>query len=177
MKKLLLFTLLLFPITAFSQSVKDLFLQIPKEVSDITVENRQKLITETAGDFLKFRLSEAQRGEMKIINRKKDEVLVGMTTNNCDGNDLHIWNVKKGVWKDVTKNVINPIGKEDVVNILRVSPVSISKLDQELGIAMFYAFTTDSTDLRLIARKQDGCDVAGTVYTYIFNGKKFVVKK
>jgi hypothetical protein len=177
MKKLLLFTLLLFPITAFSQSVKDLFLQIPNNVLDVTVENRQKLITETVGDFLKFRLSEAQRGEMKIISRKKDEVLVGMTTNNCDGNDLHIWNVKKDVWKDVTKNVIKPIGKEDVVNILRVSPVSISKLDQELGIAMFYAFSTDSTDLRLIARKQDGCDVAGTVYTYIFNGKKFVVKK
>ncbi len=177
MKKLLLFTLLLFPTIAFSQSAKDLFLQLPKENVEITVENRQNLITQSEGDLLKFRLSEARKGELKIINRKKDEILTGVTINDCDGNTLQFFKVKNGVWKDVTKDVIKPIGKDDVVNILRISPVSVSKLDQELGIAMFYEFSADSTNVKLIARKQNGCEIAGTVYNYKFNGKKFEIVK
>jgi hypothetical protein len=177
MKKLLLFTLLLFPTIAFSQSAKDLFLQMPKSSVEIAVENRSNLITENVGDYLKFRMSEAQRGELKIINRKKDEILVGVTVNDCDGYALQFLKVKNGVWKDVTKDLIKPLGKDDIVNIMRVSPVSISKLNQELGIAMFYEFSADSTNLRLIARKQNGCEIAGTVYNYKFNGKKFEVVK
>ncbi len=177
MKTLLLFTLLLFPTIAFSQSVSELFLQIPTDIFEVSKENRQKLVIETSGNLLRFRLSEGRQGELKVISQKKDEILVGITTNNCDGNTLQFFKVKKGVWKDVTKDVIKPIGKDDVVNILRVSPVSVSKLDQELGIAMFYEFSADATNVKLIARKQNVCEVAGTVYNYKFNGKKFEIIK
>lgn len=177
MKKLLLFTFLLFPAIAFSQSVKDLFLQIPIENLKVSIENRQKLISESSQDFIKFKLSETQYGEMKILSQKKDELMVGLTTNDCNGNELIIWNIKKGIWKDFTKNVIKPIGKDDIINILRVSPVSVSKLDQEIGIVLLYQFSKDSTTLRLIARKQDSCMIAGTVYTYKFNGRKFEIQK
>ena len=177
MKNLLLLTLLLIPSIAFSQSVKDLFLQLPKEVLDIAVENRQTLITQSEGDFLKFRQSEARKGELKIISQKKDEILVGVTVSDCEGNTLQFMKVKNGIWKDVTNDVIKPLGKNDLVNILKASPVTVTNPNQELGIAMFYEFAADSTNLKLIARKQDGCDIAGTVYNYTFNGKKFVIQK
>jgi hypothetical protein len=177
MKKLVLLVVLLFPILAFSQDVKNVFLTIPINYLEVSAENRSKIITETKNDLLKFRLSEAKYGEVKIISQKKDEILVGMTTNNCDGNTLQFLKVKNGNWKDVTKDIIKPLGKDDLINILRVSPVSISKLDQELGIAMFYEFSEDLNALKLIARKQDSCDVAGTVYNYKFNGKKFEIVK
>ena len=177
MKTLLLFTFLLFPSITFSQSVNYLFLQIPNEILEVSAENRPKLIIETKGDFLKFRLSEARKGELKIVSQKKDEVLVGMTVSDCEGNTLQFFKVKNGSWKDVTKDVIKPLGKNDLVNILKASPVTVTNPNQELGIAMFYEFATDSTNLKLIARKQDSCDVAGTVYNYKFNGKKFDIQK
>jgi hypothetical protein len=174
MKKLLLFTLLLFPITAFSQSVNDLFLQIP---NDVLPENRAKLITETKGDLLKFRLSESRRGELKIFMQKKNEILLGMATGDCDSSEIRFWSIKKGVWKTVTNDVIKPLGKDDVVAILKASPATVSDPNQSLDIAYFYNFHSDSTDLELFARKQNSCEVAGKVYDYKFNGKKFVNKK
>ncbi len=177
MKTYIFFILTLFPTFVFSQDVKSLYLTIPIDVLQTSVENRAKLITETEGNLLKFRLSDARKGELKIINQKKNEVLVGMTISDCDGNNLQFFKVKNNSWKDVTKDVIKPIGKDDVVAILKVSPVSVSKINQELGIAMYYEFSTDSTNLRLIARKQDSCDIAGIVYNYNFNGKKFEIKK
>lgn len=177
MKKLFLLVLFLFPTFVFAQDVKNVFLMIPSDYISVSTDNRPSIITETNNDLLKFRLSEARRGEVKIINRKKDEMIVGLTTSNCEGNTLQFLKVKNGVWKDVTKDVIKPIGKDDIINILRVSPVSISKIDQELGIAMFYEFSADSANLKLFARKQDSCDIAGTVYTYQFNGKKFEIVK
>lgn len=175
MKKFILLMLLVFPMFAFSQDVNELFLQIPNDALVIPKENRPKLVIETKNDLLKFRLSEARKGEFKVISENKDEILVGMTISNCDGNSLQFWKVKKGVWKDVTKSVIKPIGKDDIANILRVSPVSVDKANQDAGIAMLYEFSADSDDLRLIARKQDSCDIAGTVYNYKFNGKKFEI--
>ena len=169
--------LLIFPTMAFSQDVNALFLQIPSDALVIPKENRPQLVISTKNDLLKFRLSEARKGEFKIISENKGETLVGMTISNCDGNSLQFWKVKKGVWKDVTKAVIKPIGDNDIANILRVSPATVSKANQELGIAMLYEFSADSTDLQLIARKQDSCEVAGTVYNYKFNGKKFEVKQ
>lgn len=174
MKILLLLTLLLLPTITFSQTINELFLQIP---NDILPENRTNLITETKGDLLKFQLSEARNGELKIISQKKDEILVGMTISNCDGNTLQFLKVKNGVWKVVTDDIIKPLGKDDLVNILKASPVTVTNPNQELGIAMFYEFSSDSTNVKLIARKQDSCEVAGTVYNYKFNGKKFVIQK
>lgn len=173
MKKLLLLAFLLFPSLAFSQDVKNVFLMIPADYLQVSVDNRPKLIIETSNDLLKFRLSEAQKGELKIISQKKDEILAGMTISDCDGNSLQFLRVKNGVWKDVTNEVIKPLGKDDLVNILKASPVTLTSPNQELGIAMFYEFAADSTNLRLIARKQNSCEVSGTVYNYKFNGKKF----
>lgn len=177
MKTLLLLTFLLLPSLAFSQDVKNVFLMIPSDYLAVPVDNRPKIITETNDDLLKFRLSESRKGELKILSQKKDEILVGMTVSDCEGNTLQFLKVKNGVWKDVTKDVIKPLGKDDFVNILKASPVTVTNPNQELGIAMFYEFAADSTNLRLIARKQDSCEVSGTVYNYKFNGKKFEVIK
>lgn len=177
MKILILFTLLFSPTIIFSQSVKDLFLQIPNNVLEVSTENRPKLITEIADNLLKFRLSEVRKGELKIISQNKDEVLAGMTVSDCDGNSLQFLRVKNGVWKDVTKDLIKPLGKDDLVSILKASPVTVTNLNQELGISMFYEFSADSNKLKLIARKQDSCEIAGAVYNYNFNGKKFEIIK
>lgn len=177
MKILLFFALLLSPTIILSQSVKDLFLQIPNGVLEVSIETRPKIITETTNDLLKFRLSEARKGELKALSQKKDEILVGMTVSDCEGNTLQFLKVKNGVWKDVTKDVIKPLGKDDVFNILAVSPVTITKIEQQPEIAIFYEFSANSTNLKLIARKQDSCDIAGTVYDYKFNGKKFEIAK
>lgn len=177
MKKFILLILLIFPTFAFSQDVNALFLEIPSDVLQVSAENRPKLVIETKNDWLKFRLSQARKGEFKIVSENKGEILVGMTISDCDGNSLQFWKVKKGVWKDVTKSVIKPIGDKDIANILRVSPVTLTKSNQELGIAMFYEFSADSTNLQLIARKQDSCEIAGTVYNYEYNGKKFEITK
>lgn len=173
MKNLLLLTLLLIPSIAFSQDVKNVFLMIPSTYLTVPVDSRPKLIIETKNDLLKFRLSEARKGELKIISQKKDEILVGITVSDCDGNTLQFLRVKNGVWKDVTNDIIKPLGKNDLVNILKASPVTLTDPNQELGIAMFYEFVSDSNNLRLIARKQDSCEVSGTVYDYKFNGKRF----
>ncbi len=174
MKKLLLFTLLMFPTIAFSQSVNDLFLQIPK---DVLPENRAKMITETKGDLLKFRLSEARRGELKIFMQKKNEILLGMAISDCDSSEIRFWSIKKSVWKVVTNDVIKPLGKNDIVAILKASPATISNPNQSLDITYFYNFHSASSNLELMARKQNSCEVAGKIYDYKFNGKKFVVQK
>lgn len=175
MKKLILLAILIFPSLAFSQDVKNVFLMIPSDYLSVSVDNRPKIIIETTNDLLKFRLSEVRKGELKIISQKKNEILVGMAVSDCEGNTLQFLKVKNGVWKDVSNDVIKPIGKDDLVNILKASPVTVTNPNQELGIAMFYAFSADSTDLRLIARKQDNCEISGTVYSYKFNGKKFEI--
>ncbi len=177
MKKLILITLLLLPTFAFSQTVNELFLKIPFDALVASPENREKMITETKGDLLKFRMSEARRGEVKIFAQNKDETLIGMAVDGCDFSDLTFWKVKKGKWKIVTKEVIKPITAKDIPAILKASPTTISSPNQSLGIVYFYNFFNDSTNIELIARKQDSCDVSGKVYNYKFNGKKFVVLK
>lgn len=177
MKILLLFTLLLFPTFAFSQSVKDLFLQIPHDVLDVPTENRPKLITETGDSLLTFRLSETSRGELKIVAQKKGEILLGISVSDCESSSLQFWNVKNSVWKEITKDVIQSLGAKDVVAILKASPAAINNPNQSLEIAYFYQFAADSNALQLIARKQDSCEIAGKIYGYKFNGKKYQITK
>lgn len=150
---------------------------LPSDYLTVLVDNRPKVITETRGDLLKFRLSEARKGELKLVSQKKDEILVGMTVSDCDENILQFLKVKNGIWKDVTKDLIKPLGKDDFINILKASPVTVTNPNQKLGIAMFYEFSADSNNLRLIARKQDSCEISGTVYNYKFDGKKFEIAK
>jgi hypothetical protein len=177
MKKLLLLTFLLFPTIVFSQDVKELFLKIPFDVLMLSPESREKMITETKGDLLKFRLSEARRGEVKIFSQKSGETLFGMAVDNCDSSDIQFWKVKNGKWKLVTNEVIKPITAKDIPAILKVSPTTLENVNQNIGIAYFYNFHSDSTNIEMIARKADSCEVAGKVYDYKFNGKKFVVQK
>jgi hypothetical protein len=176
-KILILFTILLLPTMAFSQTVNELFLQIPNESLSVATENRPKMITETEGELLKFRLSEARQGEVKIIGRKKDEIILGFSVNDCDSSSLQFWSVRKGVWKDSTNSIIKPLGENDVTAILKISPAAVSNPNQTLDIGYFYKFNAESTNLQLIARKQNSCEIAGTVYDYKFDGKKFAIKK
>lgn len=143
----------------------------------VSAENRKNLIVESRETFLKLKFSETLNGEFKVINQKKDETLVGLVRSDCDQSDIQFWQVKKGVWKDVTKNVIEPLGKKDVIAILEASPAEIEDLSQKIEIPFFYTFDTDSNNLRLIARKQSSCEIAATVYLYTFNGKKYVKNK
>jgi hypothetical protein len=177
MKTLLLLTLLLFPTIAFSQTVKELYFKIPIDVLILSPENREKMIIETKGDLLKFRMSEARRGEVKIFSQKNGETLIGMAVDDCDSSDLQFWKVKNGKWKLVTNDVIKPITATDIPAILKVSPTTVENVNQNIGIAYFYNFHSDSNNIEMIARKADSCDVAGKVYDYKFNGKKFVIQK
>lgn len=78
--------------------------------------------------------------------------------------------------KETTNSVIRPLGKYDVTAILKVSPAQISNVNQTLDIAYFYKLNVDSSNIPLITRKQDSCEIAGKVYSYKFNGKKFVIQ-
>lgn len=135
------------------------------------------MIIETKDDLIKFRTSGARRGEVKIFAQTKSETLIGMALDNCESSDLKFWKVKNGKWKLVTNSVIKPLGARDIPAILEVSPTTIVGLNQTLGIAYFYNFLSDSTNIELFARKPDNCDVAGKVYDYEFNGKSFVIAK
>ncbi len=177
MKKLLLIGLLLFPTIAYSQTVNELFMKIPFDVLPASPESRTKMIIETKSDLLKFRMSEARRGEVKIFAQKNGETLIGMAVDDCESSDLKFWKFKNGKWKLVTKDVVKPITAKDIPAILAVSPTTVTSLNQTLGIAYFYNFHSDSTDIELFARKPDSCDVAGKVYDYKFNGKKFEIVK
>lgn len=177
MKSLILIISLLSPSLGVAQDPKELFLMTPTDYLEITGENRSKTITETKGDLLKFELSPERRGEYKVLQRKKDEIFVGITVSDCGGNSLHLLKLKNNRWRDVTKDVMKPLGKADLLNILKVSPVTLSSPDQETGIALFYEFDANSSNIRLLARKQDNCEVSGVVYNYRFNGKNFEILK
>jgi hypothetical protein len=177
MKTFILFTLLLFPALTFSQTVNELFLQFPNEIIEVLTVNRPKIIIETTGDLLKFRLSEARQGEFKIVAQKKNEIIIGMSVSNCEESSLRFWKVKNGVWKETTNSIIKPLGKKDITQILKVSPANITNSNQTLGITTYYKFNPDSSNIQLIARKQNSCEIAGKIYEYKFNGKTFVIQK
>jgi hypothetical protein len=69
--------------------------------------------------------------------------------------------------------VLKPLGKDDVIAILKASPATIESLDQTIDISYFHKFSADSSDLELIARRQGSCEVAGRVHLYKFNGKRY----
>jgi hypothetical protein len=160
-----------------AQTAEELFVRVPKDAVTVEGEKRRELIAESKGDFLKLKLDEETTGEFKIVSQKKDEFLVGVILKDCEHSRIAFWQMKKDVWKDVTDKVIEPVGKNDVVEILKVSPVEIENLNQKVNISFFYTFEDDSGNLRLIARKQDNCEIAGTVYRYTFNGKKYIKDK
>lgn len=166
-----------FPAVGYAQSIEELFINVPKDDVTVAKENRKELIAESRGNFLKLKLNDETTGEFKILSKKKDEFLVGVIWKDCDQSNINFWQIKKGVWKEVTKNTIGSLGEKDVLNILAASPATVVSLSQKIEISYFYTFETASSDLQLIARKQGNCEIAGKVYDYKFNGKRFNIVK
>lgn len=165
-----------FNISVSAQTIEELFTLVPDTVVKTTGAERSKLITYFADDFLSLEHGESSTGEFKIISQSKVVSLVGLIWKNCDQSDITLWQFKKGLWKDVTKKMLTSLGKNDVINILSVSPATVNDLSQKIDISYFYTFAAGG-DLQLMARKQDSCEVAGKVYDYKFNGKKFSIIK
>lgn len=162
-------------ISTSAQSIEDLFVKAPDTVVNVSGEERRQLIETSTPTHLTLKLNEQTSGEFKIVSQKKDEFIVGLIWKNCDQSDITFWQIKKGVWKDTTKAMLAPLGKKDVINILAASPATIEKLSDKVEISFFYTFAANDLGLQLIARKQGTCEVAGKVYDYRFNGKKFII--
>lgn len=161
---------------ANAQTARELYLSAPTSVLNKTAEQRTSSIASETATHLKLTLTAESNGEFKLVYQAKGESIVGLTTSNCDASDLRFWSVRGDKWSDATKRVIKPLGKSDVVEILKASPAEISSLEQKIEIAYFYKFAADTNSLELIARKQGSCDIAGTVYNYAFDGKRYTRK-
>lgn len=174
---LFLFISLLFASPAFSQDAASLFNSAPDAAVGLGKSSRESAIITRGATHLVFRLSEARRGEIKIVAQNSRESIVGVTVGDCDESDLKFFSVAKGKWTDKTSKIIRPLGEKDVVAILSASPVTIEKPNQSTSVALFYEFDEASSILRLFARKQESCDRAGMVYEYAFDGRKYSIRK
>lgn len=166
--------LLTFFSTVRAMDIKDLFFQMPSEM--LKSVNRSESITENDSKILKLKFPQNFSGEFKILSEKKDETILGFSVYSCDESDLEIWSLKKGVWNEITDSVIPKLGKKDVIEMLKVSPATVEKLNESISIPYFFSFGLTDSDLKLIVRKQKSCEIAGTVYDYKFSGKKFIRK-
>lgn len=153
--------------------VKELFLNLPAIILKEVNKNKSIVETNTEKSLLKLKFPKGFSGEFKVLSEKKDETTVGLSVYSCDESQLEIWSLKKGNWKEITDSAVPKLGEKDVVEMLKVSPATIEKLSEAVSIPYFFTF--DSTnDLQLIVRKQTACEIAGKVYKYKFNGKKFI---
>lgn len=178
MKILLLLVILVFAsLPAFAQDAAALFLTAPDDAVGAPAASRTGLIIERGATLVAFRLSDARRGEFKIVSQNSRELIVGIAVSNCDESSLRFFSIVNGKWIERTEKIIRRLGEKDVVAILAASPVTIEKREQQTSVAYFYEFSPDSTELRLVARKQDSCDRAGIVYEYEFKGRKYSIRK
>lgn len=152
----------------FGQKAKDILASMPADIAP-----RQSSIVEQNDSLITMSFGDNKIGEMKVISDSPDNVIVGITSSTCDASEITFLQLKRGRWSDITSRVLKPLGKKDVVEILKASPATISTMSEKIEIAYFYKFATDTTKLDLIARKQGSCDVAGRVYSYSFNGKRY----
>lgn len=168
--------LLIFCTIARAEDAQSLFLQMPS--AKLKNVDRAGIITvnDASNNYLKLKISESFSGEFKILSKKKDEIIAGFSIYSCDESALEIWSVKKGIWKEVSAAAVPKLGAKDVTKMLKISPATIEKLDAETSIPYFYEFSAGNAEMKLVMRKQQSCDVAGTVYVYKFNGKKFAGK-
>lgn len=155
---------------------RQLLRQAPTSVIDIEKNIRESLITSESPNLLMLTKPDRVTFEWKLLSQSQDRITVGVSRYDCAESSLRFWTVKKGAWKEVTDKVIKPLGKDDVFAILRASPVVVHSLNSPVDVSYFYTFNTDSALLTLFARKQNGCEVAGTVYTYEYNGQRFKIK-
>ena len=162
------FISLVFAAAVHSQTAREIYSTAPASITGssarIVAEDDSLLTLKAAGNA---------DGEFKVVARAKNETIVGLTVNDCNASVIKFWSVKGGKWNEVTTRVLKPLGKDDVIAILRASPATIESLDQTIDISYFYKFAAGSPDLELIARKQGSCDVAGRVHLYKFNGKRY----
>lgn len=159
---------LIFAAAAYSQTAREIFSTAPASITGSSAG----IVAET-DSLLTLKAADGADGEFKVVARTKSETIVGLTVNNCDSSGIKFWSVKGGRWNEVTARVLKPLGKDDVIAILRASPATIESLDQTVDIAYFYKFDAGSPNVELIARRQGSCEVAGRVHIYTFNGKRY----
>lgn len=157
----------------FAQNARDLYMSLPEPMIKMTSEQRSASITGDKGSLIELSLADGRKGELKLVSSAKGETIVGLTASSCDASEIKFYSLKSSKWSDVTARVIKPLGKSDVIEILKASPAEISSLSEKIEIAYFYKFAADSTNLELIARKQGSCDIAGRIYGYTFDGKRY----
>lgn len=153
--------------------VKDLFLKLPSTIVKDVDKSSSIVETDAEKSLLKLKFPKDFSGEFKVLSEKKDETIVGLSVYSCDESEFEIWSFKKGNWQEITDSAAPKLGKKDVIEMLKVSPATVSKLSEAVSIPFFYTFDS-ANSLQLIVRKQSACDIAGTVYKYKFNGKKFI---
>lgn len=179
-KRFLLFSslILVFCFSAIrAADIRELFLKMP----DKTLENINRaesiIENESRKDFLKLKFPDGFAGEFKILADKNREIIAGFSIYSCAQSDIKIWSVKRGIWKEITASSVPKLGEKDVVEMLKISPATISNLNEEAAIPYFYTFSPTDLSIKFVVRKQENCEIAGTVYDYKFNGKKFTKNK
>lgn len=165
------FISLIFAAAVHSQTAREIYSTAPASITGSSA----RIVAET-DSLLTLKAAGKADGEFKVVAKTNKEAIVGLTVNDCDASGIKFWSVKGGKWNEVTTRVLKPLGKDDVIAILRASPATIESLDQTIDISYFYKFAAGSPDLELIARKQGSCDVAGRVHLYKFNGKLYAKK-
>ncbi len=163
-----MFISLILAAAAYSQTAREIYSTAPASIKGSSA----RMVAET-DSLLTLKAAGDADGEFKVVARTKNETIVGLTVSSCDASEIKFYSLKGNKWSEVTSRVIKPLGKNDVIEILRVSPAEISSLNEKIEIAYFYKFAADSTKLELIARKQGSCDIAGRVYGYTFDGKRY----
>lgn len=154
--------------------IKDLFLKMPSGIVKDVDRNKAIAGSSAENSLLKLKFPKDFSGEFKILAEKKDETVVGFSVYSCDESELEIWSVKKGFWKNITDSAAPKLGAKDVAEMLKVSPATVEKLENDVSLSYFFTFASAENQMKLVIRKQAVCDIAGTVYEYKFNGGKFV---
>lgn len=171
----LLLTFIILVPAARAADAKALFLQIPSGI--IKNVDRAASIKKTGSGLLHLQFPNDFTGEFKVLSDKKDEIIVGLTVYSCEESDIEIWSLKKSAWMNITDSALPKLGEKDVIGMLTVSPATVESLQEKATISYFFTFISGSSDLQLIVRRQKSCDIAGSVYAYKFNGKKFIKER
>ncbi len=159
---------LIFAAAGHSQTAREIYSTAPSSITGSSA----RIVGET-DSLLTLKAAGKADGEFKVVAKTNKEAIVGLAVNDCDASGIKFWSVKGGKWNEITARVLKPLGKDDVIAILKASPATIESLDQTIDISYFHKFSADSSDLELIARRQGSCEVAGRVHLYKFNGKRY----
>jgi len=178
-KILVLMFLIVLHTTVEAQSaqgiLKEYFLKIPSKTIAADKDQRAEMILEERGNNLKFKAGSIN-GELKLFSLKNGNRLIGLSVYDCENSNLEFWRFDGKTWKDVSGDFSPKLGKKDVIAMLQVSPVTVEKLNANVSVSYYFTFFDETDEFKLVARKQESCENAGTVYSYRFNGSKFLKK-